>query len=170
MIKTTARNLHKNIEPLSNMIGKWQGEGLVQYPTMKQNVEYVEQLELEPLGEKPILRFSQKTVNKQTNTPLHVETGYLRLLPNQQVELCLAQPFGVCEILEGTWSTREDSSSVITLTSKAITRCSSAKEPFVTQTKREFILHGPQKLSYTFWMATTNTPDLTLHLTASLKQ
>jgi len=91
--------VHKNVAEVSEITGAWQGTGTVQYPTMKENVGYVESFELVPLGEKPVIKYTQTTVHSVTKAPLHVEMGYMRLIGgdenNKRVELCITHPFGL---------------------------------------------------------------------------
>ncbi len=55
--------------------------------------------------------YTQKTKKLPENTPLHSETGYFRVFPNEEakdgsgkIELMLSHPFGLCEIEEGTFT------------------------------------------------------------------
>jgi len=155
-------DLHKNIEEtVGFLIGTWRGEGVGKYPTIE-IFEYEEELTFVALPKKPILFYTQKTWKKSDKTPLHVESGYIRIPKDNIVELVNSQPTGMTEVLEGFVKDKE-----ITLESTNISRCSFAKQPHVLKTKRIFSLKN-EKLEEIVEMSTTNTEKLQNHLTAIL--
>ncbi len=85
----------------------------------------------------------QKTRKIPENTPLHSETGYIRIFPTQEntkegkIEFVLAQPFGVCEIEEGTF---KDNTLYVQTQPQKIIRTETAKPAFVRELRREFVL------------------------------
>eukprot|EP01080_Neovahlkampfia_damariscottae_P006834 gene6834-10999_t len=150
-------------ETIGFLIGTWKGEGVGKYPTIE-TFEYTEELTFVALPKKPILFYTQKTWKKQDKSPLHVETGYIRVPKENKVELVNSQPTGMTEVLEGFVKDQE-----ITLESTGIIRSDSAKKPHVLKSKRIFSLKDG-KLEEIVEMATTNTEKIQNHLTAVLSK
>ena len=82
------------------------GAGEGSYPTID-DFAYVERLTFGHAG-RPFLSCAQRTWDPVTRAPMHTETGYLRVTPPDQqagpsgVEMVVAQPTGVTEVLVGT--------------------------------------------------------------------
>lgn len=80
------------------LIGTWRGEGSGEYPTI-QDFTYTEELTFTSVG-KPFLAYQQRTWGPD-GSPMHVETGYLRIPAPEKAEFVLALPTGQSELLEG---------------------------------------------------------------------
>eukprot|EP00762_Andalucia_godoyi_P007656 ANDGO_07950.mRNA.1 UPF0678 fatty acid-binding protein-like protein MSMEG_6574/MSMEI_6396 len=164
--------------------GKYAGIGKGVYPTIK-SFSYVEACSFERLEGKPVFLYTQKTRNAETGEGLHAEAGFLKLLSPNQVELVLAHPFGVAEIMHGTWSLSRDDSgnsllvevdSVIPgtqetdpLKQNAMVRSASVTKPFAFRERRSFVF-TVSGVSYTMGMATESVPEVTRHLEATLSR
>jgi hypothetical protein len=102
----TTAPLHPSLTPVAFLLGQWSGAGTGSYPTID-DFTYGEHLTFGHVG-KPFLTYAQRTWDLQTSAGMHVETGYLRVVgpgaPGQPtgIEVVVAQPTGVTEILEGT--------------------------------------------------------------------
>jgi hypothetical protein len=111
---------------------------------------------------KPFLSYSQRT-RADDGTPLHAETGYLRVPAPGRIELIIAQPTGITEVDEGSVSADGDT-LVIKVASTAIGLSGSAK--MVAALARSIRVDGDE-LSYTLQMAAVGVP-LQHHLSATL--
>ncbi|MDH3260883.1 MAG: FABP family protein [Acidimicrobiia bacterium] len=150
---------HPAVEPLAFLLGRWRGEGKGEYPTIEPFV-YGEEIEFSHNG-RPFLFYVQKTWNPVDGYPMHSETGYLRPVAEGRVELVLAQPSGITEILAGTVS-----GSRIELTSTLVGVSPTAKQ--VSAVKRMISVTGTT-LSYQLDMAAVGQ-DLSIHLHADLEK
>ncbi|HUF97328.1 MAG TPA: FABP family protein [Ilumatobacter sp.] len=153
--------LHPNVEILSPLLGAWEGRGSGEYPTID-GFDYLEWVAFTHVG-KPFLTYSQRTVAADDGRPLHSETGYLRALEGNRVELVLAHPTGITELDEGSIETTADG-LILTLGSTTIGLSGSAKT--VTAVERHIELDGDE-LRYRVAMAAVGQP-MTHHLQAHL--
>ena len=91
--------LHPALKPVSGLIGTWRGAGRGEYPTIDP-FEYTEEVTFAEAW-KPFLVYVQKTWSPE-GTPMHTETGYLRVSDGSAMEFVLSQPTGQTELAEGT--------------------------------------------------------------------
>ena len=151
--------LPPELEPLAFLLGDWAGEGEGVYPTIEP-FGYHEEIRFWHVG-KPFLAYTQRTRHAEDGRPLHAETGYLRPVGADGVELVLAHPTGVAEVAAGTVvGTRID----LATTTVALT--ATAKE--VTAVERTIDVDGDH-LAYTLRMAAVGQP-LQHHLSAGLRR
>ena len=153
-------DLHPGIAELAPLLGTWSGAGHGDYPTIE-SFSYLEDVNFGHTG-KPFLTYSQRT-RSQDGQPMHAETGYLRTPTPPRVELILAQPTGVTEIDEGTFTER-DGMLHIDVHSTTVGLSASAKD--VMALRRSITVTGDE-LHYTVLMAAGGQP-LIHHLTATL--
>ncbi len=125
--------LHSVCRPLAFLLGTWQGTGTGAYPTIE-DFSYAEEISFTHVG-KPFVAYVQKTREVGTGLPLHAEAGYLRPQGDGRIELVLAQPSGIAEMLEGTVEGRD-----IQLASTALLGTASAKP--IVATERRFWADG----------------------------
>jgi hypothetical protein len=156
---STSPPLHPGVTPLAPLLGTWRGEGEGHYPTIA-SFRYGEQVRFWHVG-KPFLAYEQRTWAVDDQRPLHSESGYWRAGPDGHVEVVLAHPTGIAELLEGRLE-----SGRIDLTSRAVVGSSSAKQ--VSAVERHFELAG-DVLRYRLAMAAVGRPLLP-HLSAELRR
>jgi hypothetical protein len=130
----TTAPLHPSLTPVAFLLGQWSGAGAGSYPTID-DFTYGEHLTFGHVG-KLFLTYAQRTWDPATGAGMHVETGYLRVSdpsgPGDPigVEMVIAQPTGVTEILAGTLT-----GTSIVVRSSTVGLTASAKE--VTAVERE---------------------------------
>lgn len=151
--------LHPAVEPLAFLLGRWRGEGRGVYPTIEP-FTYGEEIEFTHNG-RPFIFYVQKTWNVSDDYPMHSEAGYLRPVSENGVELVLAQPSGITEILAGTHS-----ASAIELASTLVGVSPTAKS--VSAVKRVMSVAGTT-LNYRLDMAAVGQ-EMNIHLEAQLEK
>lgn len=149
---------HPALASVAHLIGVWEGEGAGEYPGIEP-FRYRERIELAATP-RPFLAYRQHTWHPESGQPMHVETGYLRVVPgSDRVELVVAQPTGLVEVDEGTVS-----DGVVTLASTTVAATATAKP--VRSLHRRFWREG-EELRYELAMGTDTVPE-SPHLTARL--
>jgi len=155
-------DLHAAVAPLSFLLGRWEGAGVVGYPTID-SANFGQEISFSHNG-KPFLIYTSRTwLLDQDGTigrPLAIESGYWRPQPGSQLEVLLTHPTGITEIYLG-----EIRGTRIAIATDAVVRTASAKE--VTAGKRLYGLVGSD-LAYAYDMAAVGQP-LQPHVSAQLK-
>jgi len=157
----TSLELHPMIISLAPILGVWRGRGEGHYPTID-DFSYLEELTFGHVG-KPFVAMAQKTRDASTELPLHAESGYFRPQDDGTVELVLAQPSGILEVLVGPINSTDDGVQ-LDLASVSVHLSPSAKS--VTGTRRRYVVSG-HSMVFDMWMAAVGEP-LTHHLSARL--
>jgi THAP4-like, heme-binding beta-barrel domain len=154
---------HPAITPLSFLLGRWEGAGVMGYPTIESR-NYGEEISFTHNG-KPFLIYSSRTwliePDGSVGRPSHMETGFWRPQPDGGLEALIVHPTGVSEIYIGTIS-----GTKIEMATDAVVRTATAKE--VTAGKRLYGMIGAD-LAYAYDMAAVGQP-LQPHLSAQLKR
>lgn len=98
--------MHPDLAPLAWMIGRWEGAGVVGYPTIE-SANFGQEVQVSHDG-RPFLFWSSSTwaldERGEQTAPLAVETGFWRPLPDSEVELVLAHATGIVEMYYGSTS------------------------------------------------------------------
>jgi hypothetical protein len=154
---------HPSLAPLLFLLGRWEGAGVVGYPTIE-SARFGQEISFSHNG-KPFLIYQSRTwlLDEAGNLgrPLAMETGFWRPQQDGRLEVVLAHPTGIVEIYIG-----EIAGTKIEMATDAVARTSSAKE--VTAGRRLYGLIG-QDLGYAYDMAAVGQP-LQAHVSAQLKR
>jgi hypothetical protein len=155
--------MHPSLEPVQFLIGRWEGAGVVGYPTIE-SANFGQEITFGHNG-KPFLIYSSRTwliePDGTIGRPLATETGYWRPQENGGLELLLAHPTGIVEIYLG-----QVTGTKIELATDAVVRTATAKE--VTAGRRLYGLIGAD-LGWAYDMAAMGQP-LQSHVSAQLKR
>lgn len=93
------------LRPLAWLIGRWEGVGVVGYPTIEE-AQFGQEVEVTHDG-RGFLKWESRAwiLDPETGEkvrPAAVESGFWRPLENGEVELLLAHPTGILELYYGT--------------------------------------------------------------------
>ena len=161
---TIDENLHPDIAPLAWLIGRWEGAGVVGYPTMEESANFGQELVVEHDG-RPFLSWTSRTwildESGQKVRPSASESGYWRAAGEGEVELLLAHPTGIVEMYYGTVEPAR-----IQVRTDSVVRSPSAKE--YTAAARMYGLVGGN-LMWVMDMAAVGQP-IQSHVSAELKR
>jgi hypothetical protein len=154
---------HPALAPLRFLLGRWEGAGVVGYPTIE-SARFGQEITFSHNG-KPFLIYSSRTwllgEEGEIGRPLAMETGFWRPQPNGELEVLLVHPTGISEIYLG-----QVTGTKIEMATDAVVRTSTAKE--VTAGRRLYGLVGTD-LAYAYDMAAVGQP-LQPHASAQLKR
>lgn len=147
--------------PLAWLLGAWEGEGVVEYPTIKRTL-FAQRVEFTHTT-KPFLAYTSRAWEIDPAgtrlRPLATETGYWRPQPDNELEVLLSHPTGFVE----TWHGRIRSAR-IEMSTDVVVRLPTAKE--YTAGHRMYGLVDSQLL-WRFDMAAVGQP-LQAHASAAL--
>lgn len=97
-------DLPRELAPLAWLVGRWEGAGVVGYPTIE-SVHFGQEVEVTHDG-RPFLEWQSRTWLLDDAgakvRPLATELGFWRPVEEGQVELLLAHPTGIVELYYGT--------------------------------------------------------------------
>jgi hypothetical protein len=161
-------NLPAPLLPLAWLVGRWEGTGVVDYPTMP-ITRFHQTIEFANDG-RPFLSYLSKTWllddSSHDRRPLATETGFWRVVPSAEeaprhveVEVLLTHPTGFVEIYRGTAGEGK-----VELATDLVARTSTAKE---YNSGTRLYGHVDSGLMWAFDMAAVGHP-LTSHVSAHL--
>ena len=155
--------LHSSLAPLRFLIGRWEGAGVVGYPTIESS-QFGQELEFSHNGKPYLYYVSRSWALDEGGTigrPLAMETGFWRPQEDGVLEVVLAHASGITEIYLG-----QITGTRIEMATDAVVRTATAQD--VTAGKRLYGLIGLD-LGYAYDMAAVGQP-LQSHLSAQLKR
>ena len=155
--------LHPALAPVRFLIGRWEGAGVVGYPTIE-SANFGQEISFSHNG-KPFLIYTSRTwllaEDGTIGRPLAMESGFWRPQSDGGLEVLLAHPTGITEIYLG-----QITGTKIEMVTDAVVRTATAKE--VTAGKRLYGLIGAD-LGWAYDMAAVGQP-LQSHVSAQLKR
>ena len=147
------------------LIGEWTGTGKGEFPTIEP-FEYLETLTFAG-DHRPFVHYEEKTQRRspgQTDyVPSHWESGFVRLLPNGEVELVNTQSGGRMERLTGSLEATE-AGLILRLQSTSF-----MNDMRMVETSRTITVER-DNLHYTQSMQTNAVPGPAHHVEARLKR
>ncbi|MDO5502707.1 MAG: FABP family protein [Actinomycetia bacterium] len=156
-------DLPSELAPLAWLIGRWEGAGVVGYPTIE-SVNFGQEIECSHDG-RPFLTWRSRTwlLDEEGNQvrPLATEQGFWRPRPDDEVELLLTHPTGIVEMYIGTTGTAR-----VELRTDGVMRSAAAKE-YTAGHRLYGLVEG--NLMWAYDMAAVGQP-LTSHASAELKR
>lgn len=118
-------DLPEPLRPLAWLIGRWEGVGVVGYPTIEE-ANFGQEIDVTHDG-RSFLKWESRTwildEAGEKVRPAATESGYWRPLEGGEVELLLAHPTGILELYYGTMEPAK-----IQLKTDGVLRAPSAKE------------------------------------------
>jgi len=151
------------LAPLAWLIGRWEGAGVVGYPTIESR-NYGQEIICSHDG-RPFLEWQSHSwlLDEEGNKvrPLATELGFWRVVEGGEVELLLAHNFGVVELYYGTAEPAK-----IELRTDGVLRSPNAKD-YSAGTRLLGLVNS--NLMYAMDMAAVGQP-LQSHLSAELKR
>ena len=99
------QDIPEPLRPLAWLIGRWEGAGVLGYPTIE-SAHFGQEVEVTHDG-RSFLKWESRAWILDSATgervrPAAVESGFWRPQPNGEVELLLAHPTGILELYYGT--------------------------------------------------------------------
>ena len=156
-------DLHPDLAPVRFLLGRWEGAGVVGYPTIE-SANFGQEISFSHNG-KPFLIYTSRTwLLAEDGTivrPLAMESGFWRPQPEGRLEVVLAHPTGITEIYLG-----QITGTKIEMATDAVVRTATAKE--VTAGRRLYGMIGAD-LGWAYDMAAVGQP-LQSHVSAQLKR
>jgi hypothetical protein len=120
-------NLPPALAPLAWLVGRWEGAGVLGYPTIE-SAHFGQEIMCSHDG-RPFLEWQSRTwlLDEAGNKtrPLAVELGFWRVLEKQEIELLLTHPSGIVEMYVGH---RDPDKPVLELRTDGVLRSPAAKE------------------------------------------
>jgi hypothetical protein len=120
-------NLPPVLAPLAWLVGRWEGFGLLDYPTIE-SAQFRQEVVCSHDG-RPFLEWQSRTwlmdADGNTVRPLAVELGFWRVLDNGEIELLLTHPSGIVEMYVGH---RDAARPAVELHTDGVLRSPAAKE------------------------------------------
>lgn len=145
--------VNEALKPVLWILGKWESaDGKGSFPSITP-FTYCERVEFASAGQ-PLLNYSSHSWHPEKKVAMHCESGYLRIKPGtKEIAFMVSHNFGLTTLEEG-----EVQDNKISLTSKQISRMTSAKDPEVLKVQRSWTLIDDDTLEQVVQMETKSTP------------
>lgn len=149
---------------IEQMVGSWEGSGSGEFPTID-DFTYRERLTVSVAAAGKSLHYRQETWRTNVDPPVgsHVETGFISVIGDGEVEVLNAQGHDRTEVLRGAVNPTETGFHL------SLRSTSLAHDDRMVASWRTWVLDG-EVLTYTMGMRTTSTLDGAPHLAAGLRR
>ena len=149
---------------IERLVGSWEGSGSGEFPTIE-DFTYREHLEISTAAEGKSLHYRQETRRTNVDPPVgsHVETGFITIMADGDIEVLNAQGNDRTEVLRGTATPTETGFHL------ALRSTSLAHDGRMVSSWRTWVLEG-DRFTYTMGMRTTATDEEAPHLAAELRR
>ncbi len=155
------------IADLSYILGKWEGIGLAEYPTIASS-DYDEGLVFTKNDKDPVIHYEQRTwiksADENNGRPVFWESGFIIDKGEGLFELVSAQKSGRVEILRGNAANADGGGIEISFNSVSI-----LNDARLLKSGRRFRFLE-NLIDYELQMSTTQNPEYDRHLRARLKR
>lgn len=157
-------DLHADCVPIAWLLGRWEGAGVGDYPTIEA-FHFGQEITFGYTPGKPFLSYASRSwiLDKDGNLmhPAAAETGYWRPQPEGRIEVLLTHPTGFVEIYLG-----DVEPAKIELATRGVLKTETAKD-YRSGHRLYGLVEG--RLMYVYEMAAMGH-DLQPHLSAELKR
>ena len=157
----------QTIENFRHLVGKWQGNGIAEYPTIK-TFEYTEELSFTTNEKNPVIQFEQKawikSSDERNNEPISWESGFIVDKGNNLFELVCTHNSGRLEWYRGFAKKITVEEIVIEFLNVAI-----VNDDRMINSKRIYVF-SKTSVVYEQSMMTTKVSNIQTHLKATLKR
>ena len=145
------------------LVGEWRGRGVADFPTIDR-VEYTEELRVVWDPGREVFCYEQLAV-RADGMPSHRESGFIRIVTGDEVELWNAQDNGRTEVLRGT-TARDEAAGEVTVDLHSV---AFGNDPRMIESRR-LLTVSAERLRYELSMATTTTEQAVVqpHLSCEL--
>ncbi|XP_020283987.1 THAP domain-containing protein 4-like [Pseudomyrmex gracilis] len=163
--------LNEMLHVLAWLEGIWITDepAIVQFPTMKQSMNYYDQINITSLGQ-PWLNYVAQSWHAETGDPMHRETGFVQITSDNKVAFYLINPLDMVTVEQGELT--NNNMTIDLKSTKIVSNIGMMKIPSfssVKETRRVYNFDG-NNLELIFYMATEKTPVLTEHLRAKYRK
>lgn len=159
-------NLHPLVQPLTSIVGTWNGLGRGHFPTIS-DFDYTETISFDAIPGKPFLRYEQKTASPD-GAPMHTELGFLRPVGDNRLEFVIAQPTGQTELLQGTYEDKEDGTLRLHFDQSEVVNSPTAKQ--VDATTRTYVFNALRSSVHTEFDMAAVGQEMQQHLVSDLSK
>ena len=158
------RDLHPDCVPIAWLLGRWEGAGVGDYPTIE-GFQFGQEITFGYTPGKTFLSYTSRSwildADGNLERPAAAETGYWRPQPSGEIEVLLTHPTGFVEIYLGRFEPAK-----IELATRGVLKTETAKD-YRAGHRLYGLVEG--RLMYVYEMAAMGH-ELQPHLSAELKR
>ena len=146
--------MNELIDLLSKLHGTWVGKGNGKFPTIE-SFEYEDTISFNVDLSYPMIHYEQKTALTATGEASHWESGFIRIIDAETIEISNSQDSGRVEVLRGKVLRVDPTQDKYEI---ALFSTNIANDSRLVNTKRIFTFEN-NTMEYCNFMSTTTTPS-----------